>query len=114
MSLHRFFLDNQVIAAEKEAVFPLRLSADDARHARVLRLAPGEHVTVVDAAQDYFECEIVAFDDALPQVRIARHLDEPEATPQVVLMQGLAKGDKVETTGPTGRAISMTIVKIEH
>ena len=97
MSLHRFFLDNQVIAAEKEAVFPLRLSADDARHARVLRLAPGEHVTVVDAAQDYFECEIAAFDDALPQVRIARHLDEPEATPQVVLMQGLAKGDKVET-----------------
>ena len=27
---------------------------------------------------------------------------------------GRKKGDKVETTGPTGRAISMTIVKIEH
>ena len=27
---------------------------------------------------------------------------------------GRKKGDKVETTGPTGRVISMTIVKIEH
>ena len=27
---------------------------------------------------------------------------------------GHKKGDKVETTGPTGRDISMTIIKIEH
>ncbi len=28
MSLPRFFLENQVLAAETEAVFPLRLEAD--------------------------------------------------------------------------------------
>ena len=56
MSLPRFFLENQVLAAETEAVFPLRLEADDAKHARVLRLAAGEHIAVIDADQDYFEC----------------------------------------------------------
>lgn len=97
MSLPHFFLDDQVIAAEGEAAFPLRLSRDDAKHARVLRLAAGEHIAVVDAAQDYFECEIVSFDDAFPVVRIAQHLDAGESGPAVVLVQGLAKGDKIET-----------------
>lgn len=41
VSLPRFFLENQVLAAETEAVFPLRLAPDDAKHARVLRLAAG-------------------------------------------------------------------------
>ncbi|WP_172135546.1 16S rRNA (uracil(1498)-N(3))-methyltransferase [Adlercreutzia sp. ZJ473] len=97
MSLHQFFLDDQVLADEGAAVFPLRLAPDDARHARVLRLAPGEHVAVVDAARDYFECEVVSFDDAMPLVRIARRLDAPDDGPRVILLQGLAKGDKMET-----------------
>lgn len=96
MSLPRFFLDQQVIAAEEAAVFPLRLSADDARHAKVLRLRPGEHIAVVDADSDYFECEIVSFDDAIPLVSIARHLEAPEEGPLVMLCQGLAKGDKMD------------------
>lgn len=97
MSLPRFFLENQVLAAETEAVFPLRLESDDAKHARVLRLAAGEHIAVIDADQDYFECEIVDFTDELPLVSIARHAEADEAGPQVILLQGLAKGDKMET-----------------
>ena len=97
MSLPRFFLENQVLADEVEEVFPLRLAADDARHAKVLRLAPGEHVAVIDGANDYFECEIVDFSDALPVVRIARHEEAAVDGPQVILLQGLAKGDKMET-----------------
>ena len=72
MSLPRFFLENQVLAAETEAVFPLRLALDDAKHARVLRLAAGEHIAVIDADQDYFECEIVDFADELPRVMKTR------------------------------------------
>lgn len=97
MSLPRFFLDNQVLAAETEAVFPLRLAADDAKHARVLRLTAGEHIAVIDADSDYFECEIVDFTDGLPLVSIARHEEALDAGPQVILLQGLAKGDKMET-----------------
>lgn len=97
MSLPHFYLENQVIAAETKAVFPLRLSADDAKHARVLRLTPGEHVAIVDAAQDYFECEIVSTDDDVPVVRIACRLDAPKTGAMVLVVQGLAKGDKMET-----------------
>ena len=50
MSLPHFYLENQVIASEGTEAFPLRLSPDDAKHARALRLAPGEHGAVVDAA----------------------------------------------------------------
>ena len=96
MSLQHFYLHDQVLADEGAPTFPLRLSPDDAKHARVLRLAPGEHIAVVDAAQDYFECEIAAFDDAVPVVRIAQRLDDEER-PLVMLVQGLAKGDKMET-----------------
>ena len=96
MSLQHFYLHDQVLADEGAPTFPLRLSPDDAKHARVLQLAPGEHIAVVDAAQDYFECEIAAFDDAVPVVRIAQRLDDEER-PLVMLVQGLAKGDKMET-----------------
>lgn len=96
MSLHQFFLNDQVIALESDEVFPLRLARDDAKHARVLRLNAGEHVAVIDAAQDYFECEIVSFYDELPLVRIARKLDAKDEGAQVILVQGLPKGDKME------------------
>lgn len=97
MSLPHFFLTDQVIADESGQVFPLALDRDDAKHARVLRLAAGEHLAAIDAAGYYFECEIVAFDEELPLVKVAQRLDAPQAFPQVCLVQGLAKGDKMET-----------------
>ncbi len=96
MSLHRFFLENQVLADQETDVFALRLAADDMRHARVLRLKAGEHIAVIDAASDYFECEVVEFDDDL-RVRICGHADSRDAAAQVILVQGLAKGDKFDS-----------------
>ena len=95
MSLHRFFLDNQVLADETDASFVLRLQPDDLKHAHVLRLQPGEHIAVIDASTDYFECEVVAFDDDL-RVRICAHENTEEEGAQVILLQGLAKGDKFD------------------
>lgn len=97
MSLQRFFLEEQIIADETQESFPLRLAKDDEKHVRVLRLAPGEHIAVVDAASDYFECEIRGFDGQAPVVSISRHLDAPKAGAQVMLVQGLAKGEKMDT-----------------
>lgn len=96
MSLTHFFLENQIIAAEGEPVFPLRLSRDDAKHAKVLRLSAGEHIAVIDAARDYFECEIVEFADELPLVRVAAKIDGGADEPLVILVQGLPKADKLE------------------
>lgn len=95
MSFHHFFLDGQIIAEETAREFPVRLSAEDAKHARVLRLSEGEHISVVDAASDYFELEITSAHDGLV-ARIAQHLDAPQAPASIALFQGLAKGDKMD------------------
>ena len=97
MSLQRFFLEDQVIADEAQKDFPLALSPDDEKHLRVLRLAPGKHIAVVDAASDYFECEIRGFDGSAPVVSIAQHLGAPEARARVTLVQGMAKGEKMDS-----------------
>lgn len=96
MSLPHFYLDNQVLADETDEVFRLRLAEDDAKHARVLRLAPGEHLAVVDAAKDYFECEIASFDRDACFVRIAQKIESAPRLPEVTLVQGIAKGEKMD------------------
>ena len=96
MALPRFFLENQVIAAETDETFPLRLDARDLKHACVLRLAPGEHIAVIDAARDYFECEVVALSRDELIVRIAQKIEQDEPRPLVVLVQGIAKGEKMD------------------
>lgn len=96
MSLPHFYLDNQVLADEAAEIFPLRLAEDDAKHARVLRLAPGEHIAVIDAAQDYFECEVVSIDRDACCVRIAQKIESESNGATVVLVQGIAKGDKMD------------------
>ncbi len=108
MSLPHFYLDDQVIADEGAAAFPLRLSAADARHFRALRVAAGERVAVVDAAQDYFVCEVVDAAESLPLVRIAERGEKPAAGPTVVVAQGLAKGDKVDAVVRQGTEIGVS------
>ena len=96
MSLPHFFLREQVLAFESAPVFALHLDADDMKHAKVLRLAVGEHIAVVDAVSDYFECEVVSFEGDELSVSIAQKLSS-YARPEVVLVQGLAKGEKMDT-----------------
>lgn len=96
MSLPHFYLDDQVLSAEPGPDMTLRLEAGEVKHARALRLEPGEHIAVVDAARDYFECEVVSFDANGLAVRIAQRLEAP-SRPSVVLVQGLAKGEKMDS-----------------
>ncbi len=95
MALAHFFLDEQIISDETSEIFPLKLSKDDLRHVRVLRLRKGEHIGVIDAAQDYFECEITSVEDVGLCVRIASHLDVWDNY-HLVLLQGLAKSNKMD------------------
>lgn len=95
MSLPHFFLNKQVLASMPAPVFTLQLDSDDVKHAKVLRLAAGEHIAVVDAATDYFECEVVSFENGELSVSIAQKLSS-HVRPEVVLVQGLAKGDKMD------------------
>ncbi len=97
MSLHRFFLPEQIIADIEDEVFPLMLADDDVEHARVLRLKRGERIAIVDAARDYFIVEVVQIHDGQLDVRIAsgEELDNVSAL-KLTLIQGLPKKDKFE------------------
>ncbi len=108
MSLHHFFLEEQVLAAEKSPIFPLLLSAADLRHARALRLVPGEHISVVDATHDCFECEIVSVNSDGIEARIAQRIDGKRELPAVILVQGIAKGDKMDTVIRQATEIGIT------
>lgn len=76
----------QVIADESDEVFPLRL--DDRTRDEFARepLEVGEHLAVVDAASDFFECEVVRIEGDDVMVRIARHLGASEDDEPVVML----------------------------
>ncbi|WP_251197903.1 RsmE family RNA methyltransferase [Anaerotardibacter muris] len=97
MSLHQLFCSNPSLEAETHDSFQLQLDPDDRKHVKALRLEVGEHIAVVDKSSDYFEVEIVDIRDGELWVRIAQHLDQPRNNACVYLVQGLAKGEKMDT-----------------
>ncbi len=96
MSLQTFFLESQVVADEAGETFELGLSEDDLRHFGVLRLRAGEHIAVVDASGDYFECEIASVGAGRPAVRVSGRRGRSALASEVVLFQGIPKLDKMD------------------
>lgn len=77
--------------------FKLKIDPHDRNHVRALRLEVGEHLAVIDAENDYFEVEVERIEDGELWVSIAAHLDAPSKTKPVMLVQGFAKGEKMDT-----------------
>lgn len=91
------FAAGQVLAREAGPSFMLWLSDEDAARAREAGLAAGDHLMVVDAVSDCFECEVLSFEEGFPRVRIAQHVGAGEdAAPEVVLVQGVAAESRME------------------
>ena len=82
-----FFSESEI---ESESYF---LSGENAAHAKVLRLRPGEDVTVVTPLGEQCECKYEG-DDRLRVVSRRRCQNEPDVF--VTLYQALPKGDKME------------------
>ena len=74
-----FKLEEQVLAREGRGEFPLQVSEGDAEGLRESGLGPGERVAVLDAADDYFVCEILSLDGELPLVRFAGRSESSQA-----------------------------------
>ncbi len=87
----RFFVER---TSEQTAV----ISGTDAHHLRsVLRLRPGDALTVIDERQQAFQAELTAYEADRALVRlVAPEAIEREAEVAVYLVQGLAKGEKME------------------
>ena len=96
MALPHYFLPEQILSEETKACFELRLSESDAHHLKVARMKPGEHVAVIDASNNYFECELDHFEQNRVYARICQKLEAKNACPHITLIQGLAKGEKME------------------
>ena len=94
MSFHQLFCNNASIAAEAASPFVLEIDPAERKHIRALRLQAGEHLRVVDASKDYFEVEIDRIEGDDVWVRIASRLAQENDLTPVVLVQGLAKGEK--------------------
>ena len=88
--MHRFFADENGIVNGVA-----QLEAEDAQHAsRVLRLQPGDEVTLFCEGEAY-AAVIDSFDNGV-SVRVGDKLKSPEATVRVTLYQGVPKGDKMD------------------
>lgn len=96
MSLHQLFCTNPSLASEEDSPFLVTFDPIDRNHIRALRLQQGEHIALVDGCSDYFEVEIVRIEGDSLWARIAQHLDASNTTTPVTLVQGLAKGEKMD------------------
>lgn len=74
------------------------LRGDDVHHMRtVLRMRPGDRLTVCDGARTDHDCRIVAFGAAQVSLEIlSRQINQAEPPYTAILYQGLAKGDKMD------------------
>ncbi|HWH48861.1 MAG TPA: 16S rRNA (uracil(1498)-N(3))-methyltransferase [Burkholderiales bacterium] len=78
----------------------VRLPAEAVHHAaRVLRLNPGDPVTLFDGHGGEFEARILRMDRSEVTVKTGAHLTvEREAPLEILLAQGLSSGDRMDLT----------------
>lgn len=74
----------------------LTLDAVDAHHLAVLRMRPGDPISVSDGAGRIFEARLEANDGRSAVAAIEGVHEEPPPTPRITVLQGLAKGSKID------------------
>ncbi|MGM7667381.1 16S rRNA (uracil(1498)-N(3))-methyltransferase [Microbacterium sp. A93] len=94
-------MSNPLFYAEHGALAPIRigdttvLTGAEARHAaQVMRLAPGERVDVADGSGRRVSGSVLSAAADHLEVSAESVTDEPFPTPELVLVQALAKGDR--------------------
>lgn len=114
MSAHRFFLEDALPEgavgsgpAGDDAALPrddalvqsvaLPLSPEDVHHAvSVLRIAAGERIEVVEPGGAVWLAHVTETSSAGISARVFERLETSAHEPEVVLVQGVAKGDKMD------------------
>ncbi len=96
MTAHRFFLTDGTVGSTDMGPFALPLDEADLHHAiHVLRVRPGEELVVVEHGGDICRVRVERVEsDALFVSEVDR--STAPAEPHVTLVQGLAKGDKMD------------------
>lgn len=74
------------------------LDGPEGRHAAVvMRLAAGERVDVADGLGSVAECEVASVASMSLRLRVLQRVTVPPATPRLIVVQALPKGDRGET-----------------
>jgi 16S rRNA (uracil1498-N3)-methyltransferase len=90
--MHRFYLPPEQCQGPT-----LFLTGREAHHARhVLRIHPGECVTVLDGAGQEFVCEVQEFDHDKIRLAVSDRRFHPAPSAQITLMQAVPKGKIME------------------
>ncbi len=88
----RFFVEPEEMAADQ-----LVLTGENAIHAKVLRLKPGEQVLVCNGQGEECLCSVCGFNDDEVQLNvISRRASQTEAQIRVSIYMALPKADKLE------------------
>lgn len=91
--MNHFFVTTEQICGDE-----VMITGEDVNHIKnVLRMKPGEELTVSDESGSDFLCRIVGCDAQTVRLEILKKEDGRELPIQMVLYQGLPKGDKMET-----------------
>lgn len=85
----------------------LTLTGAQAAHARVLRLRPGETVTVCDGSGTEYLCAVEALSDAGLTLRLGEASASCEPSVAVTLYVAFAKGDRLEHVIQKGTELGM-------
>lgn len=93
VQMARFFIKQEDIDSDY-----INVSGDDFKHIKnVLRLRIGENITLCDGQKTDYNCVIHSFDDNRVTAEIIDKRENPgEPDFDVVLFQGIAKGDKMD------------------
>src|SRR5436305_11719217 len=92
-SMHRFYLPE---AAEQAGT--LVLDGSEAHHAlHVLRIHPGERVSVLDGAGREYSCVVQKSDRRTVQLSVLETKQHPPPPCQITLLQAIPKGKLIET-----------------
>lgn len=91
--MHHFFVESGQIG-EKE----IRITGSDVNHIRrVLRISPGEQISVSDCDSVTYRCEVSRIEDSCVTAKILWSQPADTELPcRIVLYQGLPKGDKMD------------------
>ncbi|MCD7737000.1 MAG: 16S rRNA (uracil(1498)-N(3))-methyltransferase [Lachnospiraceae bacterium] len=91
--MHHFFADTEQIG-EKE----IHITGSDVNHIRnVLRIGPGEQISVSDKNAVTYRCEVTRLEESCVTAKILWSQEaDTELPSRVVLFQGLPKADKME------------------
>lgn len=94
MSAPRFFIQQELAAGAE-----LELSAEAANHVRVLRLQPGQAITLFNGQGGEYSATLLTLERRRVWVRIeTHHAQDAESPLNITLIQGISKGERMDFT----------------